>query len=174
VRLLAALRRRGATVACAESLTGGHLADLLSATPGSSDVFVGGVVSYATSLKQELLGVPAATVRDHGVVSAACAEQMAAGVKQLTGADYAVSTTGVAGPASQEGRPVGLVYVGLAGPDGARAVELRLGGGRAEIREGASRGAVSALLTVVLERDVGAGGYGGLTKGVPPEFHPDR
>jgi PncC family amidohydrolase len=142
--LVAALHRellgRGATVACAESLTGGGLADLLSATPGASATFVGGVVSYATRVKRELLGVTAPLV-----VSADCAAQMASGVLDLLDSDWALSTTGVAGPEGQEGQPVGTVFVGVAGPSGVRTHQLALQGDRREIRAGACREALQVL-----------------------------
>lgn len=127
-------------MSCAESLTGGELAALLSGAPGSSEVFVGGVVAYATEVKRRLLGVTA----EH-VVSAACAEQLAAGVRDLLGADWSLATTGVAGPAEQEGQPVGTVFVGLAGPAGVSAHRLRLSGDRAQVRAETCRAAVSLL-----------------------------
>jgi nicotinamide-nucleotide amidase len=148
-RLHGELLRRGLTVATAESLTGGAVADLVSGTPGASATYVGGVVSYSTSVKQRLLGVSQATVDRHGVVSARCAAEMATGVRSLLGADFAVSTTGVAGPDAQEGKPVGLVYVGVAGPAGVETHELRLAGDRAAIRAEATRRAVEALLAMV-------------------------
>ena len=129
--LHALLRTAGASVATAESLTGGRLAALLTSVPGASATYVGGVVTYATELKQSLLGVPEALVAEHGVVSAPCARAMARGARALTGATYALATTGVAGPDRQEGHPPGTVYVALAGPDGDRAVALELGGERA-------------------------------------------
>jgi nicotinamide-nucleotide amidase len=152
--LHAELVRRSAVVATAESLTGGHLGDLLSAAPGSSETYLGGVVSYATDVKRRLLGVTEETVAEHGVVSPECAGQMAAGVRDLLGADYAVSTTGVAGPTSQEGKPVGLVFLGVAGPEGVRTKRLQLDGDRAEIREQTCREAISAVIAAV----VGDGG----------------
>ena len=112
--LHAELTRRGVTLATAESLTGGALADLCR-PPRERAVVRGGVVAYATSVKTGLLGVSEETVEAHGVVSAACAEAMAAGVKRLLGADWALSTTGVAGPTEQEGKPVGTVFVAVAG-----------------------------------------------------------
>jgi PncC family amidohydrolase len=148
-QLHAELVLRGQTVACAESLTGGAVAQALSASPGASESFVGGVVSYATEVKVGVLGVPSALVEEHGVVSGPCAEAMAAGVRRLLGTDWAVSTTGVAGPDTQEGKPVGLVYVGLAGPDGTVAHELRLPGDRAEVRAGAVDAAIEAVLAAV-------------------------
>lgn len=144
--LHAALMDRDAMIASAESLTGGALGDLLSAAPGASDTYLGGVVSYATAVKLKLLDVSEQTVERHGVVSAECAAEMAAGVRRLLDADYGVSTTGVAGPATQEGKPVGLVFVGVAGPDGVRTKELRLAGDRAEIREQTVLEAVHSVL----------------------------
>jgi nicotinamide-nucleotide amidase len=149
-QLHAELLARGKMVATAESITGGGLGALLSAAPGASETYLGGVVSYATAVKQQLLGVTDRTVEEDGVISAACAREMAAGVRDLLKSDFAVSTTGVAGPSEQEGKPVGLVYVGVAGPHGARAVELKLDGDRAEIREQACLEAVRAVLESVV------------------------
>lgn len=143
----AELFARSLMLATAESLTGGRLGDVLSAAPGASDTYLGGVVSYATEVKQSVLGVSEQTVEAHGVVSAECAAEMAGGVRRLLGADFAVSTTGVAGPATQEGKPVGLVYVGVAGPDGVRTRRFDLDGERPEIREQT----VTAALDLVLE-----------------------
>jgi nicotinamide-nucleotide amidase len=135
----------GATVATAESVTGGLLGATVTATPGSSEVYVGGVVTYATELKMSILHIPASIVSGPGVVSAECAEAMAAGVRELTGATYAVSTTGVAGPDEQEGKPAGTVYVGVAGPGAVRHVALHLTGDRETIRALTVAAAVSAL-----------------------------
>jgi nicotinamide-nucleotide amidase len=140
-RLHQLLLGRGETVSCAESLTGGGLADLLSGTPGASATYVGGVVSYATRVKRDLLGVTAAQV-----VSADCASQMASGVLGLMRTDWAVSTTGVAGPEKQDDKPVGTVYVGVAGPLGVQVHRLSLAGDRGDIRAAACRAAVEALL----------------------------
>jgi len=150
------LRRRSAMVATAESLTGGGLGQLLSAAPGSSDTYLGGVISYATDLKLKLLGVSPETVRDHGVVSAQCAAEMALGVGSLTGADYSVSTTGVAGPAEQEGKPAGMLFIAVAGPGGVLTRGLHLDGDRAMIRAETCHHAVSAVLEVVRAADPGA------------------
>lgn len=144
-QLLAELVARGLTVATAESLTGGDLAAALTAVPGASATYVGGVVSYATSLKHQLLGVDPDTVQRHGVVSAQCAEQMATGARRLLGADLALSTTGVAGPDLQEGKPVGLAYVGLARPHGVTVRELRASGSRAQVRAAVVQAALEML-----------------------------
>jgi nicotinamide-nucleotide amidase len=140
-RAHAELLRRGETVACAESITGGGLADLLSGTPGASATYVGGVVSYATRVKRDLLGVTASQV-----VSADCASQLASGVRALLRTDWAISTTGVAGPEKQDDKPVGTVYVGIAGPRGVQVHRLSLDGERREIRAQACRAAVQALV----------------------------
>lgn len=135
-----ALLARGETVGCAESLTGGGLAELLSGTPGASATFAGSVTSYATRVKRQLLGVTAAQV-----VSADCASQMASGVRALLGVDWALSTTGVAGPTRQDDKAVGTVYVGVAGPRGVGVHRFSLDGDRAMIRQQACAAALGAL-----------------------------
>lgn len=148
----AELFTRSQMLATAESLTGGRLGDVLSAAPGASDTYLGGVVSYATEVKQSVLGVSADTVETHGVVSPECAAEMASGVRRLVGADFGVSTTGVAGPATQEGKPVGLVFVAVAGPgDGVRTRRCEFGGERPEIREQTVKAALDLLLEAVRE-----------------------
>lgn len=144
--LLARLSATGATLALAESLTGGLLADAFIAVPGASAVVRGSIVAYATDLKATLLGVDAELLRAHGAVHPEVAEQMAAGVRERMEATYGVATTGVAGPDPQDGQPVGTVYVGLAGPNGRAHARLDLHGDRAMIRAGAVAGAL-ALLT---------------------------
>lgn len=143
--LVHALRDAAASVATAESLTGGRLAARLTEVPGSSVVYAGGVVSYQTHIKVEVLGVPQRVVDDHGVVSAECARAMADGARRLLGTAYALSTTGVAGPDRQEDQPVGTVYVGLAGPAGTRAVALALSGDRSAIQDATVDAAIEAL-----------------------------
>jgi PncC family amidohydrolase len=133
------------------------LATLVTDVPGASRCFLGAVVSYATEVKLSLLGVPAATVAEHGVVSAPCAVAMAAGVRRLTGATYAVSTTGVAGPDPQEGRPVGTVFVGVSGPSGTAARELRLEGDRQSIRSATCAAALDALIEVLTQEEPALG-----------------
>lgn len=142
--LHAALDARGETVGCAESLTGGELSARLSATPGASRTFAGGVVTYATELKRRLLGVTALHV-----VSGECAVQMALGARELLGVDWALSTTGVAGPDLQEGQPAGTVFVGIAGRETARSVRLALEGDRTAVRAAACTRALDLLLAEV-------------------------
>ena len=116
---VAALKAHGATLAAAESCTGGLISKRVTDVPGASAVFLGGVVSYTNGVKSKVLNVPQALLDEHGAVSEPVAIAMAEGAKALTGADYALSVTGVAGPDSDErGNPVGLVYIGLATPDG--------------------------------------------------------
>ncbi|GAB3260932.1 CinA family protein [Nocardioides dilutus] len=139
------LLEREQTVATAESLTGGRLGMLLTETPGSSATYVGGVVAYATALKVAVLGVPESLVEAHGVVSAECARAMAQGVRALTGASFGVSTTGVAGPERQEGKPAGTVFVAVVGPDEESIVALELAGSRFDVRDRTCAEALSAL-----------------------------
>jgi nicotinamide-nucleotide amidase len=139
------LRNRGETVSVAESLTGGLLGATLTGTPGASDVFAGGIVAYATSLKTQLLDVPAEVVQREGVVSAAVAGAMAAGVRRTLGTTYGLALTGVAGPAEQDGQPVGTVHIGLATPTGGLVRSVRLPGDRSRIRLFASVSAVNLL-----------------------------
>ncbi len=145
-----ALLARGATVATAESLTGGGVGRLLSSVAGSSATYRGGVVTYATDVKVSLLGVSEELVATEGVVSAACARQMAVGARALLRADWAVSTTGVAGPTLQEGKPAGTVHVGVAGPGGVHSLALHLDGDRAGVRAATELAALSALLDAVV------------------------
>ncbi|MDQ4055663.1 MAG: CinA family protein [Actinomycetota bacterium] len=151
------LESREATVSSAESLTGGRLATALTEVPGSSSTFKGGVVAYATEMKVALLGVPQEVVDTHGVVSAECAEAMAQGVRSLTGATYGVSTTGVAGPASQEGKPPGTVFIGLAGPDGVTSVALELEGERSEITQQTLDAALAVFEDALREEETALG-----------------
>lgn len=136
-------RERGLTLAAAESCTGGLVAARLTSVPGSSDVFVGGVVAYDDRLKRELLRVPEETLERHGAVSAETAAALASGARKALGADLAVSVTGVAGPdGGSDEKPVGLVYLHATGPAEDQAVELRLPGDRDAVRR---RAAASAL-----------------------------
>jgi nicotinamide-nucleotide amidase len=150
--LHAELLRRGLTLATAESLTGGALGDLVSASPGASETYLGGVVTYATETKVGLLGVDQATVDEHGVVSEQCAREMASGVRRLVGSDWAVATTGVAGPTEQEGKAIGTVFVAVAGPRGPQDVvarELHLDGDRAQVRAATCTAAAALVLETV-------------------------
>ena len=141
--VLSLCRARGLSLATAESCTGGMVAERLTSVPGSSDVFVGSVVAYADEVKARELGVAEAVLREHGAVSAETAAAMAQGVRRRLGADVGVSVTGIAGPGGgSEQKPVGLVYVHAAGPDGELAYDFSFGGDRESIRR---RATVSAL-----------------------------
>ena len=140
-----ALAARKETVATAESLTGGRLASALTGVPGASKSYVGGVVAYATSVKQEVLGVSPDLVERYGVISAECALAMARGAAGVTGAVWGIGTTGVAGPDEQDGHPPGTVHVGLVGPGVSTALALELVGGREAIQDRTCVEALSAL-----------------------------
>ena len=116
------LKAAGKTLSAAESCTGGEIAHLITSVPGSSAYFLGSVTSYAISVKEAVLGVPPAIIREKGVVSSEVAAAMAEGVRRVTGSDYAVSTTGLAGPSGDAFNPVGTVWIGVAGPKGTRTV----------------------------------------------------
>lgn len=131
------LEERGLTLATAESCTGGRAAEKLTALPGASRVYRGGVVSYWTDIKREVLGVPAQLLSQHGPVSEPCARAMAQGVRRITGADLGVSVTGVAGPDPDErGVPVGIVYIGLDTPDGTFCRRVDTGKRRRDLLQG--------------------------------------
>ncbi|MDT5039366.1 MAG: nicotinamide-nucleotide amidase [Actinoplanes sp.] len=147
VRAVRALLARNETVATAESLTGGLVAATLVEIPGVSAVFRGGLVVYATDLKTALAGVPEKLLAERGPVDPDVALALAAGARARCGADWGVATTGVAGPDPQDGKPVGLVYIAVAGPAGATVRELRLAGTRAEIRTRT----VTAVLTLLTD-----------------------
>ena len=132
--VIARLTAAGATVAVAESLTAGLVGAALTEVAGSSAVFRGGLLVYATDLKASLAGVPQAVLDEHGAVSARTAEALAEGVRARLGATYGLALTGVAGPDPQEGHPPGTVYVAVAGPDRTVSRSLRLPGGRARVR----------------------------------------
>jgi nicotinamide-nucleotide amidase len=128
-------RARGLTLATAESCTGGMVAARLTSVPGSSDVFVGGVVAYANAVKASELGVAQEVLEQHGAVSAETAAAMAHGVRARLGVDVGVAVTGVAGPnGGTEDKPVGLVFVHAVGPDGEEARRTELPGDRDMVR----------------------------------------
>jgi nicotinamide-nucleotide amidase len=141
--VLDACREQGLTLATAESCTGGMVAQRLTSVPGSSRVFVGGVVAYADEIKAAELGVPAEMLERHGAVSAETAEAMADGARDRLGADVAVAVTGIAGPdGGTADKPVGLVYLHASGPSGSRGADFVFPGDREGVRR---RAAVTAL-----------------------------
>lgn len=163
--VLRRLGERGETLAVAESLTGGQLAATIVDVPGASTVFRGGLVVYATDLKHTLAGVPAGLLAARGPVDADVAVAMAAGARQRCGADWAVATTGVAGPGAADGVSAGTVFVAVAGPAGRSSVRsLRLPGDRAAVRSGT----VAAALQLLADELDGSSGAGRPpTSGVP-------
>lgn len=147
--LIDQLLDRGESLAVAESITGGAIASALTEIPGSSRVFRGGVVAYATSSKTKLLGVSPELIDEHGVVSQEVAAAMAEGVRERSGATWAIATTGVAGPGAHEGIAAGEIWIAVSGPI-SEAEHLSLGElGRLEVRGGAVIGAL-ALLSRIL------------------------
>ena len=148
--VLQACRLRGVTLAAAESCTGGLVAARLTSVPGSSDVFMGGIVAYADAVKAGELGVLEELLKRHGAVSAEVAEAMATGVRERLGADVGVGVTGVAGPGGgTPEKPVGLVYLHAAGPDGSQARELNLPGEREAVRGRATVAALHLVRTLL-------------------------
>lgn len=148
------LAERGQSVAVAESCTGGLVADWLTNVPGSSRYFLGGVVAYSNAVKERVLGVPAALLKEHGAVSNEVAAAMAQGVRALTGADYGAAVTGVAGPGGgSPDKPVGLVYVGVATGEGVKTERFEWRGGRLVIK----RRAAQATLNIIRIAILGAG-----------------
>ena len=150
--VLKMLMERGESIATAESCTGGMLISHLIDCPGASAAVHEGHVTYSNEAKMRVLGVRAETLQAHGAVSAECALEMAEGARRASGATWALSTTGVAGPdGGTPEKPVGLVYVGVAGPDGARAERLMLRGDRDWIRTLACQNALNLLRLRLLE-----------------------
>lgn len=147
------LARRGESIACAESCTGGTVASLITSVPGSSSVFRGGIVCYTNEVKHQVLEVPDEVLRADGAVSEKTAQLLAEHVREKLGSTYGVSVTGVAGPDPSEGKPVGLVYVGIAAEGLPTVVkELRLAGRRQAIVGRAAKFALFYALQMQKER----------------------
>ncbi|WP_435821833.1 CinA family protein [Micromonospora taraxaci] len=146
------LAQRHETFATVESLTGGSLAASIVDIAGVSGIYRGGLVVYATELKGTLAGVPTDLLSERGPVDPEVAAALAEGGRQRCGADWGVATTGVAGPEPQDGKPVGLVYVAVAGPNGGEVRQLDLDGGRDHVRAAA----VVEALRLLAERIHGA------------------
>ena len=144
---LDALRTRGLSLAVAESCTGGLVGERVTRIPGSSDVFLGGVIAYANQLKEGLLQVRPDTLATSGAVSEACVREMATGVCQTTGAEVGVAVTGVAGPSggTQE-KPVGTVWFGFQVNGSQDAVRVIFPGARREIQARAAQFALHGVL----------------------------
>jgi nicotinamide-nucleotide amidase len=140
------LRDAVATLSVAESCTGGLLAQRITSVAGSSDFFTGGFITYTNRMKVEMLGVDARLIEEHGAVSEPVAEAMASGARLRTGSTYALSITGVAGPAGgTEAKPVGTVVIGLATPTGCQSHRVRFLGDRDRVRVLAAQSALDML-----------------------------
>ncbi len=145
--VLQAAGERGVRLGTAESCTGGLLGGRLTDIPGSSTGYAGGVVCYANELKISLLGVPPDLIEAHGAVSEPVARAMAEGAVERLGVDVAVSVTGIAGPdGGSEDKPVGTVWIGLAGAGAAETRRIVFGGGRHEVRARAAQAALYLTL----------------------------
>ncbi|KAI1426274.1 putative competence/damage-inducible protein CinA [Xylaria sp. FL1777] len=159
------LRSAGETLGVGESLTAGGVMAVLTSVPGASAAFRGGIVSYATPLKQQLLHVDAELIAREGVIHADVAVQMAEGARRATTFDdkpttWGIGTTGVAGPDSQDGKPVGTVFVGIASPNGSQAWgPFSFPGTRERVREATVAEALSRLRDALAAR-IGSGETG--------------
>ncbi|MBQ3709764.1 MAG: CinA family protein [Bacteroidales bacterium] len=144
------LKEKKLTFASAESCTGGNIAHRITLIPGSSEVFKGGAVTYATPTKTRVLGVAAELIEQHGVVSREVAEAMAQGTRQLMEADFGIATTGVAGPTGgTELTPVGTVWIGLATPYGVSTHCFHFGKGRQRVISQATKEAYKMLFNAL-------------------------
>lgn len=155
-QLVSTLREHGWTLGVAESLTGGAVASEIVTVAGASAVLWGAVVAYATPVKQTLLGVDADLLAEHGPVHAEVAVQMALGVRHAVAvggraADVGISTTGIAGPESPDGQPVGTVHIGVATPLGASSRLFVFAGSRDRIRTQARDAAIELALETIRE-----------------------
>lgn len=145
------LKEKKMTFASAESCTGGNIAHRITLIPGSSEVFRGGAVTYATPTKTRVLGVPADIIERHGVVSQEVVEAMAKGTQQLMEADFGIATTGVAGPGGgTEQTPVGTVWIGIATPDKVISQCCHFGKGRSKVIGQATKKAYQMLFDALL------------------------
>lgn len=142
------LRRRGQTLAVAESLTGGGLGAEITSVPGSSDVFAGGVIAYQLSVKTGLLRVPPSLIEEFGVVSEEVAVAMADGVCELLGTTWGIATTGVAGPGSANGIPAGTVWIAIRGPIN-QSTELEIQGEREVVRNASVSSAITTFARIL-------------------------
>jgi nicotinamide-nucleotide amidase len=146
--ILEILVSRGESLSVAESLTGGGLAQAFTSLPGSSQIFKGSVTAYQSEIKSSLLKLPVELISEFGVVSEEVAAAMAAGVKDLMGSTWAISTTGVAGPGPADGVPAGTVWVAIDGPI-SQTLQLELSGTREIVRNATIAGAIAAFARIL-------------------------
>jgi len=146
------LRATGGALACAESCSGGLLANRITNVPGSSDYFLEGIVTYSNRSKTLALGIPEQLIADKGAVSEEVARLMAENMRQKSGVDFALSTTGIAGPGGgSQNKPVGLVYVGLAFPGGSTVARNLFRGNREQVKFQATQKALDMLRLKLME-----------------------
>ena len=140
------LSSHGKTLSTAESCTGGTISELITSVPGSSAYFLGGVTSYANSVKTGVLGVPSEIIEKHGAVSAECVAAMAEGVRRITGSDFSVATSGIAGPGGgSPEKPVGTVWVGVSSQMGTETMKVQYNGDRKRNIERSAAFALNAI-----------------------------
>ena len=142
------LRRRGQSLAVAESLTGGGLGAAITAIQGSSDVFSGGVIAYQVSMKTDLLHLPNSLIEEFGVVSEEVAVAMAESVRALSGTTWAIATTGVAGPGAADGVAAGTVWIAIRGPI-SQSTALEIQGDREDVRNASVSSAIAAFARIL-------------------------
>jgi nicotinamide-nucleotide amidase len=141
------LRETQATLATAESCSGGLIAHRITSVPGSSDYFLGGVITYSNEAKEKFLGVQPDSLQRFGAVSEPVASEMDQGAARQFGSTYAIAVTGIAGPGGgTDEKPVGLVYIGVAGPGGVQVHEHRFSGDRAEVKAQTAEQALQHVL----------------------------
>ena len=141
------LKAYGKTLSTAESCTGGMISSLITSVPGSSEYFLGSVTSYANGVKENVLGVPAEIIAEHGAVSSECVAAMAEGVRRITSSDYSVATSGIAGPGGgSEEKPVGTVWIGVSSDNGTETFRLKFNSDRKRNIERFSSSALHILL----------------------------
>ena len=144
------LTEHGKTVSTAESCTGGSISQLLTSVPGSSAYYLGGVTSYANSVKTDVLGVPADIIEKYGAVSSECVAAMAEGVRRLTGSDYSVATSGIAGPGGgTKDKPVGLIWFGVCSQMGVKTYKMQFNGDRKRNVERSTAYAINLLRKLI-------------------------
>lgn len=150
-RVVELMTEKKLTLVTAESCTGGLVSQRITSVPGASEIYLGGGVTYSNEMKTRLLGVPAELIKEHGAVSSEVAAAMARGARERFGADVAIALSGVAGPSESEGKPMGLVYIGLSTKDGevVRRCQFGRSGGRERVRSNAATTALDMVRRAV-------------------------
>jgi nicotinamide-nucleotide amidase len=146
--VVALLSQRGETVSVAESVTAGGLGHAITSAPGASQVFLGGVIAYSNEVKENILGIDGALIKEFSVVSEEVANAMADAVREKFGTTWGIATTGIAGPGDYQGIPEGTVWVAIRGPIN-QSIQLQLDSGREAIRTGAISSAIGAFARIL-------------------------